>query len=377
MPRGQKVQLTRNRALSTHEIAQISVRIAMAAQDKDGPNITQLAKMFRCDRNVIRRIRDADAAGVAPREPREPVGLPVGVKKRVLKRQQQVLALTRRKKTTTVSWIVNLGKSNQMTHKRKFVTQMFSTARAIVGGLAAKGINVCPQTVRTDLAALGFAKRTRKFVVSVDPRLPGLRMAWAKERLRRLLIEIYFWSDESYINCTVDDSQPWEYRRRGEEGCPRHAGRPQKDEKVMMWVIIGPNGANRIVIYPVGQTMTGAMYVADALEPSKRAVESDPNHVFYHDGAGVHTSIVVKDWFRAHPAFHHQLAVPYTPMANLSEMVWALMKPRVSRHHPTRDNLVDTIMKVWKDEVTRDELDNIRGSLRKQCETIIRLEGNV
>jgi hypothetical protein len=182
-------------------------------------------------------------------------------------------------------------------------------------------------------------------------------------------------SDESKFILGPNLTKMW--RRPGEDGEDVRAPQTAHPQSLMIWGGVGWNFKTEIVF--LEETIDSHVYVNQIIAFSN--LQDDATRAFgnewqlMHDNAPPHTAHYTIMELNRRGIKILDRWPPYSPDLNIIEIVWAVMKRRVSNRNPrTLNELQSIIQEVW-DNLSYSTINSLIDSMQCRLEKIIRNNG--
>jgi len=235
-----------------------------------------------------------------------------------------------------------------------------------------------PTTWRT-LKDNGFSCRTSKVKWTLDDKQRKARLAWAKRYIQmpdEYWLRVVF-SDESKIQHNSKKESHWVTK---EMKVP-YLEIDRWQASVTVWGCITAEGVSILEI--IDGSLKSSDYLnilrrrllrnLPALNPSNVHGLGSLPLIFQQDGASIHTTTSVYDYF----AKRGIEVLPWpakSPDLSLIESVWSRLKDKLKRSYETREELVEDIQRCWNN-IETEYIANLYQGMKRRIQAIIDSQG--
>ena len=205
------------------------------------------------------------------------------------------------------------------------------------------------------------------------------RLDWCKKYndMDQTFWENTIFSDETYIevNHRLSRNRVRRFSHEGRLNDRFLNTRPKYPAKVMVWSCFSSRGTGRVHI--CNDTMNSDRYINVLQQKLLPTIEDhgliNPN--FVDDSAPCHRSKAVNRWKAQNQI--NQLEWPgNSPDLNPIENLWAILKEKVrKRASPDKITLIENIIDIWNNEISKDLLQNLTNSMKSRIELVIKNKG--
>ncbi len=248
---------------------------------------------------------------------------------------------------------------------------------------------VCKRTVQRRLKEKNIQKHRQR----LKPLLTGVhrskRLEWA------LAHESWTYDDWAKVVCSDECSielgsghgRPWVFHRVGAELEDTDYVESRKRVKVMIWAAIyGDIKSEAVVLKGDPESARGGItaerYLNCLKENLPRLMEGE-GKIFMHDGAGIHTANIVKDWLSAQ-GYTVMSWPPYSPDLNPIEHLWF---PTKEGAYPFTEDILELVgeenqkrllggeaLGAW-DRIPRARVKKLIESMPRRVKAVIKAAG--
>jgi hypothetical protein len=182
-------------------------------------------------------------------------------------------------------------------------------------------------------------------------------------------------SDESKFQLGPNMMKMW--RRPGEEGEDVRAPQTTHHPSLMVWGGVGWNFKTEIVF--LEETIDANVYISQIIDCSNLKEDADrafgENWELMQDNAPPHIARYTITELTMRGIKLLERWPPYSPDLNIIEVVWAVMKRRVSTRNPkTLEELQEIIQEVWNN-LSYTTINSLVNSMQSRLQKIIRNQG--
>ena len=227
----------------------------------------------------------------------------------------------------------------------------------------------CVSTVRSLLRKAGYRNWKRPIGCKEAPTDPARRSRFVTKALKLNKDTRWFFSDEKRwdLNCYSRQTQ-WAKSVASVE----KSVRIQFQVKLLVWVMIGLDGAGKVVkkieFLPPTKNMNKERYVEVLKKHVVPVLGKKPLYRFMHDGASSHTALLTRDLLKARKVTYESEWPARSPYLNPVENLFAIMSRAVCKYR-AKDLaelrvVVQRVFDDLPDETVRKLVQSFEGRLK-------------